>query len=136
VRDYCDRLHAETAQVLAMYRSDFYAGQPCLTVNRHGSGRVYYLGARPAADEFHDAFARALVRELKIAPCLEAALPEGVTVQKRAGGGHTFLFVHNLKPIPQAVDLGRGMLENVLAGGAVTGKITLPPYGSLVLRRS
>lgn len=134
VREYCDRLHAETAQVLATYKTDFYGGEPCLTVNRHGQGRVYYLGARPAEERFHDAFARALVAEGKIARCLETALPEGVTVQKRAGGGSTFLFVHNLKPIAQAIEL-RERLEDVVNGGTVGGKLALPPHGSLVLRR-
>jgi beta-galactosidase len=135
VREYCDRLHAEGADVLATYKTDFYAGEPCLTVNRHGSGRVYYLGTRPAADAFHDAFARALVRELKLARCLDIALPEGMTVQQRKGGGRTFYFVHNLKPVAQAVDLGADRLQNVLAGGTATGRITLPAYGSLVLLR-
>jgi beta-galactosidase len=134
VRDYCDRVHAETAQVLATYKTDFYAGQPCLTVNRHGAGRVYYLGTRPAADPFHDAFTRALVRQLGIARCLESELPEGVTVQKRTGGGRTFLFLHNLKPMAQSVDVG-GPLEDVLGGRTVRGRVSLPAYGSLVLRR-
>jgi beta-galactosidase len=134
VREYCDRLHAEGAEVLATYKTDFYAGQPCLTVNRHGNGRVYYLGARPAADAFHDAFARGLVRQLKLARCLDTELPEGVTVQKRSGGGKTFVFVHNLKPVAQSIEV-RERLEDVLNGGGVSGRITLKPYGSLVLRR-
>ena len=135
VREYCDGLHAEGAQVLATYKNDFYAGQPCLTVNRHGDGRVYYLGTRPAADAFHDGFVRGLVKQLKLARCLDATLPEGVTVQKREGGGKTFLFLHNLKPIPQVVDLGAQRLADVLAGGTVGGRFTLPPYGSRVLQR-
>jgi beta-galactosidase len=135
VREYCDRLHAETAQVLATYKNDFYAGQPCLTVNRHGEGRVYYLATRPAADAFHDAFARGLVKQLKLARCLDVSLPEGVTVQKREGGGKTFLFLHNLKPTAQVVDLGAQRLADVLGGGTVGGRLTLPPYGSRVLQR-
>jgi beta-galactosidase len=133
VRDYCDRIHAEGAEVLATYRTDFYAGQPCLTVNRQGAGRVYYLGARPSGDEFHDGFARGLVRSLSLARCLPGELPEGVTVQKRSGGGRTFLFVHNLKPVPQEVDLGASRRENVLGGGTASGRTTLPAHGSLVL---
>jgi beta-galactosidase len=134
VREYCDRIHAEGAEVLATYKTDFYAGQPCLTVNRHGKGLVYYLAARPAADAFHDAFARGLVHQFGLGRCLDAELPEGVTVQKRSGGGKTFLFVHNLKPVAQAIDV-KERLEDVLDGGVVSGRITLRPYGSLVLRR-
>ena len=51
-------------------------------------------------------------------------------------GGRTFLFVHNLKPVKQDLDLGQARLEDVLAGGPVSGRITLPPYGSRVLRRT
>ena len=54
VREYCERVHPEGASVLATYKIDFYAGMPALTVNRFGSGRVYYLAARPAEDAFHD----------------------------------------------------------------------------------
>ena len=134
VREYCDRLHAEGAEVLATYKTDFYAGQPCLTVNRRGQGFVYYLGARAAEDAFHDAFARGLVKQLKLGRCLDAELPEGVTVQRRSGGGKTFLFLHNLKPVAQAIEV-KERLEDVLNGGTLSGRIALKPYQSLVLRR-
>jgi beta-galactosidase len=96
---------------------------------------VYYLAARPAEEAFHDGLVQALVRDLKIARNLDAALPEGVTVQKRAGGGRTFLFVHNLKAVEQAVDLPGGRFADVVAGRDVSGTLTLPAYGSLVLER-
>jgi beta-galactosidase len=133
VREYCERVHPEGAQVLATYASDFYAGQPALTVNRVGTGRVYYLAARPAGEEFHDAFARGLVREQGLARCLDADLPEGVTVQKREGGGRTFLFLHNFKAAPQALDLGARRLRDVTDGRALSGRVTLPPYASWIL---
>ncbi len=135
VREYCELVHAEKATVLASYANDFYAGRPCLTVNTVGSGRVYYLAARPAEEAFHDAFAQALVRDLGIARNLDAALPEGVTVQKREGGGRTFLFVHNLKAVEQALDLPRGRFADVLAGKDVPGRLALPAYGTFVLER-
>ena len=87
VREYCERVHPEGASVLATYKSDFYAGMPALTVNRFGSGRVYYLAARPAEDAFHDGLVRGLVRELGLARHLDVELPEGVTVQKRVRRG-------------------------------------------------
>ena len=87
VREYCERVHPEGATVLATYKSDFYAGMPALTVNRHGAGRLYYLAARPAGDAFHDGLARGLVRELSLVRNLDVELPDGVTVQRRQGGG-------------------------------------------------
>jgi beta-galactosidase len=135
VREYCELMHAEKATVLATYANDFYAGRPCLTVNAVGSGRVYYLAARPAEEAFHDAFVRALVHDLGIARCLDATLPEGVSVHKREGGGRTFLFVHNFKAVEQALDLPRGRFADVLAGKDVSGRLALPAYGTFVLER-
>jgi beta-galactosidase len=132
VREYCERIHPEGARVLAGYKTDFYAGEPCLTVNRIGAGRVYYLAARPAEEAFHDALAGTLLRELGVARCLDVLLPEGVSVQKRVGGGRTFLFLHNFKPSPQSLDLGAARLRDLSDGRLLTGPLTLPAHGSLV----
>ena len=40
----CDLMHLETAEALAHYTSDFYAGTPVVTKNRFGNGNVYYVG--------------------------------------------------------------------------------------------
>jgi beta-galactosidase len=136
VREYCERVHAEGADVLATFKTDFYSGMPCLTVKRQGSGRVYYLAARPAEDAFHDAFASALVRELKVARCLDVPLPEGVIAQQRSGAGRTFVFLHNLKPIDQTIALGRLRLKDVADGRILAGNATLPAYGSFVVERA
>jgi len=127
------RIHAESAQVLATYKTDFYAGAPCLTVNRYGAGRVFYLAARPDKDTFHDAFTTALVRDLKIARCLDVDLPEGVTAQKRVGGGKTFLFLHNFNAKEQRLELGVRKLRNIVDGQTLTGPVILPAYASYVL---
>jgi beta-galactosidase len=135
VREYCERVHPEGATVLATFENDFYAGMPALTVNRHGAGRAYYLAARPAADAFHDGFARGLVRELKLSRNLDVDLPEGVTVQRREGGGRTFLFLHNFAPREQALDLGATRLLDVTDGTTLTARVTLPAYASRVVEK-
>ena len=135
VREYCERVHPEGATVLATYKSDFYAGMPALTVNRHGAGRFYYLAARPAGDAFHDGLARGLVRELALVRNLDVELPDGVTVQRRQGGGRTFLFLHNFAPKEQALDLGTTRLVDVTDGSTLTGKVTLPAYASRVVEK-
>jgi beta-galactosidase len=135
VREYCERVHPEGATVLATFKNDFYAGMPALTVNRHGAGRVYYLAARPAEDAFHDGFARGLVRDLRLTRNLDVELPEGMTVQKRTGGGRTFLFLHNLAPREQALDLGGIRLVDVADGTTLTGKVTLPAFASRVVEK-
>ena len=114
---------------------------PALTVNRHGAGRVYYLAARPAGDAFHDGFARGLVRELKLARNLDVELPEGVTVQRREGGGRTFLFLHNFAPEgagarPRRDAAGRrdGRLDADRKGDAAPVRLARRREGLTILR--
>ena len=133
VRDYCERVHLEGARALATYATDFYAGLPALTVNEAGAGRVYYLAARPSGDTLLDGFTRALAARMKLARCLDVELPEGVTVQKRSGGGRTFLFLHNLHGQEQVVDLGGAKLRDVSDGRVLTGPTKLAPFASFVL---
>jgi beta-galactosidase len=136
VQDYCERVHPEGAAALAVYKNDFYAGIPALTVNRYGAGQVYYLAARPTADGFLDPFMRGVVTQLKIARCLDVELPEGVTVQKRSGGGRAFYFLHNCRREDQVVDLGAIRLRDVTDGRVLTGRTTLAPFASFVLERA
>jgi beta-galactosidase len=136
VRDYCERVHPEGAAVLATYQSDFYAGMPALTVNAHGLGHVYYLAARPAADAFLDEFTRGLASQLKLSRCLDVDLPEGVTVQKRTGGGRTFFFLHNFRHNDQVVDLGTLSLKSIGDGRVLRGRTTLAPFASFVLEKT
>jgi len=136
VKDYCERVHPEGATVLATYKNDFYAGMPALTVNTYGGGQVYYLAARPAADGFLDGFTRGLASHLALARCLDVELPEGVTVQKRSGGGRTFYFLHNCRRQDQVVDLGAARLKDVSDGRIMTGRTTLAPFASFVLERT
>ena len=136
VRDYCERVHPEGATVLATYKNDFYAGMPALTVNSYGTGHVYYLATRPAADAFLDGFTRSLVAQTKLSRCLDVELPEGVTVQKRAGGGRIFYFLHNFRRESQVVDLGTLRLKQVGDGGVLTGRTTLAPFASFVLEKA
>jgi beta-galactosidase len=41
--DTCSVIHAESAEVLAVYADDYFAGSPALTVNKYGKGKAYYI---------------------------------------------------------------------------------------------
>jgi beta-galactosidase len=96
---------------------------------------VYYLAARPTADGMLDGFTRGLMSQMKLARCLDVELPEGVTVQKRSGGGRTFYFLHNCRREDQVVDLSAIRLKDVSDGRIMTGRTTLAPFASFVLER-
>ncbi len=134
-RELCDLIHAESAQVLAKYGTDFYKGRPALTVNELGKGRAYYIASRND-DRFHDDFYGELARALGLKRVLEARLPKGVTAQLRTDGKDDFVFLLNFQPASRRVNLGRESVADMLTGKTVKGTVTLPAYGSLLLRRA
>jgi beta-galactosidase len=131
----CDLIHAEDAEVLATYGKDFYAGRPAVTVNRFGKGAAYYVASRND-DAFQDAFFGLLIARLGLKPVLDTDLPEGVTAQMRTDGAEDFLFVLNFTPQEHVIRLNEGGLTDMLTGNKVRSSLTLPGYGSAVLRRT
>jgi beta-galactosidase len=118
--DLCELIHAEGAETLAVYGSDFYAGRPALTVNKKGKGKAYYIAAR-TGDDFLEDFYRDITDDAGVKPPLEKPLPKGVNVQVRSDGVKDFLFLMNFTPTPQTVDAG----DN--------GIIELAPFGVQIL---
>ncbi|MDR1863354.1 MAG: beta-galactosidase [Treponema sp.] len=121
--DLCELIHAESAEVIGTYGSDFYAGRPALTVNRYGSGRAYFIAARTGQDFLGD-FYRTVAAERGIKPVLEKPLPKGVTAQARMGGGIEHVFVMNFTPEKKEVDAG------------ALGKKVLEPYEVWITRKN
>ena len=131
-RELCALIHAETAEVLATYRDDFYADRPALTVNRVGEGSAYYIASRND-DRFLADFYGALAEQLDLLRSLDAPLPPGVSAQLRTGGDRRFVFLMNFTPKPVSVDLMESGLVDVLTGEPVGDLIDLAAYGIIVL---
>lgn len=132
-RELCERVHLETAVPLAVYGSEFYAGEPCLSENTFGQGRTYHVACRVEAKFIND-FMRGLVADLGLASNWPQPLPEGVNVQKRTADGRDHLFVMNFNPGEVTLPAHHVKLVDELTGQAVTGPLTLPAYGVRVLR--
>jgi len=133
-RDFCDLIHAETARVLATYKSDFYEGRPALTENLVDAGKTYYIASRND-DRFHDDFYAGLVRDLKLRRVLNAELPVGVTAQLRTDGIQEFVILLNFQPIEQTVRLGSARFVDLADGSTVEDTATIPAFGALILLR-
>ena len=133
VQDFCDLIHAETAQVLAVYRDDFYAGRPALTVNRFGKGEAYYMAARTGEDFLHS-FYNALVHKLPIPRTLDAELPCGVTAQLRTDGQNRYIFVMNFNHEKKDIQL-TGVYTDMLTGEIRQGRLELAPLDVKVLKQ-
>jgi beta-galactosidase len=132
--ELCDLIHAESAQVLATYKDDFYAGQPALTVHRFGAGEAYYIASRNE-DRFLDDLYGALSAELDLLRSLDVELPQGVSAQLRTDGEREFVFVMNFGAVPVCIDVGDTALTDLLTGTHVSGEAELGGYGVMVLTR-
>ncbi|MCY0878797.1 MAG: beta-galactosidase [Firmicutes bacterium] len=132
VRQLCERIHPETADVLARYGADFYAGEPAMTVNRWGAGAAYYLAAR-TDQRFLNNFYAALARELHLPSAVPFPLPEGVSATVRVRGAQQWTFLMNFSAEPREVHLGDAARHEVVSDRWLGGAVTVPPYGVLVL---
>ncbi|MBE9915175.1 beta-galactosidase [Paenibacillus donghaensis] len=134
VREICDLIHLETAEAIAEYGQDFYAGRPALTVNHFGKGKAYYIAAR-AEKPFYHAFYRGLTAQEGIPRVLDTELPQGVTAQLRTDGVQDFVFLLNFTDRLQTVQLDGHKYTYVLSDEGVHQSIELQAYGVTILKR-
>ena len=129
--DYAERIHPSTASVLATYSSDFYAGEPALTVNEYGKGKAYYFAARDTG-ALKDVIFEKITSELSLKRNLLSA-PEGVTAHSREDGKYRYIFVENYtKETVEAEVSDRG--TDLESGEPTENKISLSPFGVRIIR--
>lgn len=126
---WCDLLTLVTAEPIAWYGDDFYAGTPAVTVNSFGKGEVYYFGTH--AEEGYWSMLLAGLAD-KLGLLRFAGLPEGVQATVRSGDNGSFLFLLNLSRTGQTVKLDKAY-RSALTGAAVSGPVVLAPYGVEIL---
>ncbi len=128
----CDLLHTDTAETLARYGQDFYAGMPCLTKNVYGKGTAYYIGTEP-----DDAFLADFMGELFAGRGLAPVYPsdEGVEITRRVNEKGATVFALNHNEAPAQVDFGSDTLVNCLTGERLTGRRTVGKRDVLVLKK-
>ncbi len=131
----CSRIHAESATPVAVYGSDFYAGEPALTVNRVGKGEAWYLATR-CSDETLAAVYGALAERAGLRRALAAPLPPGTDFNvRRAADGTEYLFLQNFNKFPAAFTLPSAPAEKLSGEASVLGaSVTLPPHSPAVFR--
>jgi beta-galactosidase len=119
----CDRIHAETASVLATFGQEFYAGWPAVTENQFGNGYAYYIGTDPEPD-FLLHFCRTLCVDTGVSPVLES--PAGVEVRRRSQKDRSFLFVLNHNDEASSIVLPDGRYRDMLTGQQLNGNVPVP----------
>ncbi|MEK4258175.1 beta-galactosidase [Paenibacillus sp. FSL L8-0499] len=126
----CDLIHAEGAEVLAEYGSDFYKGMPALTVNKFGEGKAYYVATSPEAG-FLQGFLANLCAEKNIQPLVAA--PEGIESVQRVKDGVFYLFLLNHTAGDLSADIGAAERTDLLTGNVISGSAVVPGRGVLIL---
>lgn len=133
VRHLCELIHTETAQSLATYRDDFYAGRPAVTVNRFGNGKAWHVASRNDLQFQRDFFA-GIINELALPQAVDADFPPGVVATARTDGESTWVFVQNFTSQQQLVTLPEGYTDSMTDAAAV-GETVLLPWDCRVLKR-
>ncbi|MGG3283692.1 beta-galactosidase [Paenibacillus solani] len=129
----CDVIHAETAEVLAEYGTDFYKGTPVLTKNAFGEGQAYYVASSPDS-QFLQGFLANLCQEQGLKPLLDT--PPGVEVVERVKDGSSYLFILNHNAEEMTFDAGSANSFDLLSSRQVAGHVTIPGRDVMILERS
>lgn len=131
IREICGA--KDTAEVLASYDSDFYAGCPAVTKHPSGKGYCYYIAAETGTD-----FLRVFYRELFSASGLHAPLgielPYGVTTAVRSGA-REIVFVMNFCQEDVCLE-GIGSFKDAETGDVYKDRITLERFSCKMLCRT
>ena len=124
----CDLLHSKGAEILGEYEKDFYKSTPAVTENNFGNGKAYYVAFRNDGN-FADDFAEKLIADASITPDTAIEAGEGVTVRKRG----ELIFAMNFADGESEITLDKEYTD-VVSGQTISGKVTLPVCGYIILK--
>ena len=131
--DLCELIHANGAQVLARYSSQFYAGMPALTVNAYGQGLAYYQAFRDTG-----AFKAAALDKITADLGIEGVIPgcgNGITAHARYADDTMYLFVENYNDHPTE-QIVLGDLFTDMESGEQVQTVSLPPFSVRILKKT
>jgi beta-galactosidase len=130
---YCERIHANSATVLAEFEDDMFKGGAALTVNNFGAGKAYYVAFR-SDDSFKTELCGNIARQLCLKRNIDARLPSGVTAQARTDGENKYVFLQNYNNSDREIELDSGIYRDMLSGEAVKERVKLEAFGVRVLK--
>lgn len=130
---WADVIKTDTAEAVAFYTNQYYAGTPAVTVNRYGAGQVIYVGT-----SLDDAGMKQ-VAERFVVPLLDDLLdsPEGVEIVQRRNEKGLWTFV--LNHTGEIKTLRMEMRGELVAGDPVgddEAGLSVSPYDYLVFLES
>jgi len=128
----CDHINVETAEILGVYRDDFYKGTPCLTRNRYGEGCAYYIGTRPEEAFLIELCDYILESDTMVKPVLSSKGEVEITVRYQKEKEIFFLIGHGSKG--GTVDLGNKKYRDLINDKVLTGVIKIGQHDVLLIQ--
>ncbi|CAM3778450.1 Beta-galactosidase BglY [Vibrio aerogenes CECT 7868] len=128
----CEHIHAESAQVLAHYTDDLFAGTPALTCHHYGRGAAYYIASRNDPG-FHRQFYQQLTRAHGLKTVIQD-IPYGVSVTTRQNDEQQFIFIMNFLTTQIELILpDKDMFNLINQEEIISKKLILQPYEVKIL---
>ncbi len=115
----------EGTEVLARFTHSFYAGEPCLTVNAVGKGKVYHLGSAFSQEMLQKIFEHAGI-DSPFAGLAEA--PEEVELVMRKKDDQLYVIALNYTDKEQVITWKQAV-RSLTKDAPMAGKQVLVPYG-------
>ncbi len=128
---WSDVMQLKTAQAMATFEQDYYAGSPAVTRNQFGKGNAFYVGTVPDSNGM-DWLIETVCEIANVKPIL-LKVPTGVEILKRVSGDSSWLFVLNHTSDSITVQLGMNG-HNLLTGLEVNGSIELEAAGVAIVQ--
>jgi beta-galactosidase len=132
-RAWADILAPMSAEVVARYTQDYYAGQPAITRNRYGNGSAIYVGTVGDAAT-NETLAEWLIAQAGVSPPLTA--PSGVEVTARTDGSRRLLFVLNHTETNPELTLDRAYRDLLSDAARLEGSVQLDAHAVLILEEA
>jgi beta-galactosidase len=121
----------DAVTVLASYTSDYYAGQPAVSLRQMGKGRVVYFGSF-----FTPQNAASLLNALAIEDPLQAwaEIPSEVQATVRSNETERFCFLLNFTNEPKTIRF-KGAAFELLEARKLQGSEEIPAFGVFLVRQ-
>lgn len=128
---WSDIIHLKSAQAIATFEQDYYAGNPVITRNTFGKGTAFYIGTAPDTHGM-DWLMEYICKSADI-KAVASNVPTGVELLQRANGDVSWLFVLNHSGEKVEVALEQTG-HDLLTGSQVNGSISLEPTGVAIIQ--
>ncbi len=127
---WCDILKPTKASVIANYTSDYYSGQPAITVNSFGKGKVYYIGCDLDNTTLKN-LVRIIATDSAVVPVMEYSI-DGVEAVLKVKDGKRFIMVLNYNAFEVKVPIEKSY-KDILSANISNGVLTVQSYGVALL---